>query len=312
MKKVLAATTKPTLFVVGLGAMLWSGASFAASKAETFASPDKAVDAFIAASRNNDSTALLKIFGPAAKDLISSGDPVADKDTRARFVTRYGESEKILYDGASRATLVIGSDTWPFPMPLVKQAGAWHFDTAAGAEEVLNRRIGRNELGAMEVCRKYVMAQREYAADLQSKKMPVEYAQKIFSAPGSHDGLYWPVQQGEAESPLGPQMAHARAEGYDAADQPAEQREPYHGYFYKILTRQGAAASGGARDDIVGGHLTGGFALIAFPAKYGNSGVMSFIVNEAGIVFEKDLGPNTATIAPAIAEYNPDMTWKTR
>jgi hypothetical protein len=310
MKNVLSAAARPMLLAAGLGAMLWSGASIAAPKAETFASPEKAVDALVAASRANDSVALLKLFGPAGKDLISSGDPIADKDARARFVERYGAAEKILYDAGRRATLVIGTDEWPFPIPLVKQGGAWHFDAAAGAEEILNRRIGRNEMSAMEVCRNYVMAQREYAADLQNKKLPVEYAQKIFSSPGLHDGLYWPVQPGEMQSPIGPAMAHARAEGYDAAD--TEPRAPYHGYFYKILTRQGAAASGGARDYIVNGHLTEGFALVAYPAKYGDSGVMTFVINQAGIVFEKNLGPNTATVAPAIAEFNPDMTWMTR
>jgi hypothetical protein len=312
MKKILTATAKPMLLAMGLGATLWSGASIAASKAETFASPGQAVDAVVAAARSNDSAGLLKIFGPAGKDLISSGDAVADRDARARFVARYGETEKIQYDAANNATLVIGTDAWPFPIPLVKQGGAWHFDAAAGIEEVLNRRIGRNELSAMEVCRNYVMAQREYAADLQNKKLSVEYAQKMFSSPGLHDGLYWPVQPGEMQSPMGPEIAHARAEGYDPGDRTTEQRAPYHGYFYKILTRQGAAAPGGARDYIVGGHLTEGFALVAFPAKYGDSGVMTFIVNEAGIVFEKNLGSNTATLAPAIAEYNPDMTWKTR
>jgi hypothetical protein len=310
MKNVLSAAAKPMLLAAGFGAMLWSGASIGAPRAETFASPEKAVDALVSASRADDSAALLKLFGPAGKDLISSGDPIADKDARARFAERYGAAEKILHDAAGRATLVIGTDEWPFPIPLVKQGGVWHFDAAAGAQEILNRRIGRNELSAMEVCRNYVMAQREYAADLQDKKMSMEYAQKIFSSPGLHDGLYWPVKQGETESPIGPAMAHARAEGYDAGD--LEQRAPYHGYFYKILTRQGAAAPGGARDYIVGGHLTAGFALVAFPAKYGDSGVMTFVINQAGIVFEKDLGPNTATIAPAIAEFNPDMTWKTR
>jgi hypothetical protein len=310
MKNVLMTTAKPIVLAVGFGAMLWSGAAVAAPKAETFASPEKAVDALVAASRDNDSVALLRIFGPGGKDLISSGDPIADKDARARFVERYGEAEKILHDAARKATLVIGTDEWPFPIPLVKQGAAWHFDAAAGAEEILNRRIGRNELSAMEVCRNYVMAQREYAADLQNKKLPPEYAQKIFSSTGLHDGLYWPVQPGEAQSPIGPQMAHARAQGYDAGF--PDQHAPYHGYFYKILTRQGAAAPGGARDYIVGGHMTGGFALVAFPAKYGDSGVMTFVINQAGIVFEKDLGPKTATLAPAVAEFNPDMTWKTR
>jgi hypothetical protein len=309
MDKIFSAAVKPIVLSLGIGALCWSGASLAADKPETFASPEKAVDALVAASRNNDSTELLKLFGPEATNLISSGDPVADKDARARFVERFGKGEKILNDTANKATLVIGTEEWPFPIPLVKQGGVWHFDAAAGAQEILNRRVGRNELSAIEVCRNYVMAQREYAADLEAEKKPSEYAQKIVSSPGRHDGLYWPIQAGEIESPIGPQMAHARAEGYDSGSEP---HAPYHGYFYKVLTRQGAAAPGGARDYIVGGHMTAGFALIAFPAKYGDSGVMTFVVDKAGIVFEKDLGPHTASVANAIAEFNPDATWKTR
>jgi len=309
MDKTFSAAVKPIVLTFGIGALCWSGASLAAAKPETFASPEKAVDALVAASRNNDSTELLRLFGPAGNNLISSGDPVADKDARARFVERFGKSEKILNDTANKATLVIGTEEWPFPIPLVKKGGVWHFDAAAGAQEILNRRVGRNEMSAIAVCRNYVMAQREYAADLEAEKKPSEYAQKIVSSPGRHDGLYWQVQAGETESPIGPQMAHARAEGYDSGDEP---HAPYHGYFYKVLTRQGAAAPGGARDYIVSGHMTAGFALIAFPAKYGDSGVMTFVVNKAGIVFEKDLGPNTPSVATAIAEFNPDATWKTR
>jgi Protein of unknown function (DUF2950) len=309
MDKTFSAAVKPIVLTFGIGALCWNGASLAAAKPESFASPDKAVDALVTASRNNDSSELLTLFGPAGKDLISSGDPVADRDARARFVERFGKGEKILSDTANRATLVIGTEEWPFPIPLVKQGGVWHFDAAAGAQEILNRRIGRNELSAIAVCRNYVVAQREYAADLVAENQPVEYAQKIVSSPGLRDGLYWQARVGESESPLGPQMAHAHAEGYDSGDEP---RAPYHGYFYKVLTRQGAAAPGGTRDYIVGGHMTVGFSLIAFPAKYGDSGVMTFVVNQAGIVFEKDLGPNTAGVASAIAEFNPDATWKTR
>jgi hypothetical protein len=193
----------------------------------------------------------------------------------------------------------------------VRAGGLWHFDSAAGAQEILDRRIGRDELSAMEVCRNYVRAQREYAADLALQKLPPEYAQVFVSSPGRHDGLYWPAGPGEKLSPIGPQMAHARAEGYrttEAGDSP----RPYHGYYYRILTRQGPSAPGGARDYLSNGHMTGGFALIAFPAKYGNSGVMTFIVNQAGIVFQKDLGPGTASVAGAMTAFDPDRTWKTR
>jgi len=278
---------------------------------EVFASPQQAVDALLAAARGNDAAEVLRIFGPAGRDLVSSGDDVADREARARFAEHFAHGRKILRDSANRATLVVGAEEWPFPIPLVREGGRWHFDAAAGAQEILNRRIGRNELNAMEVCRNYVHAQRDYAADLQLESLPAEYAQKFLSSPGRHDGLYWPVQAGGKQSPIGPEMAHARAEGYDAT-QAGEQREPYHGYYYRILTRQGASAPGGARDDMKDGRMTGGFALIAFPAKYADSGVMTFIVNQNGIVFQKDLGPATATIAAGITDFNPDRTWKTR
>ena len=313
MDKILAATVKPIILALGIGAVCWSlrSANAAASRPETFASPEQAVDALVIASRDNDSGELLKIFGSAGQDLISSGDKIADKDARARFVAHYAKGEKILRDAANKATLVIGTEEWPFPIPIVQQGGVWHFDAEAGAQEILDRQIGRNELNAMEVCRSYVQAQREYATDLEHERMQLEYAQKFISSTGKHDGLYWPVEAGETESPIGPQMAHARAEGYASNDNSGDgQHAPYHGYFYNILRHQGAGAPGGTRDYIVDGHMTGGFALIAFPAKYGNSGVMTFIVNQAGIVFEKDLGPKTADVASAITEFNPDSTWK--
>ena len=298
---------------IGIAAMYWCipAISAAARGPETFESPEQAVTAFVAAARSNDDAELLRIFGPAGKKLVSSGDEVADKEARARFLAHDAEKRQILRDGANRATLVIGAQEWPFPIPLVRADGVWHFDSAAGVQEILNRRIGRNELNAMEVCRNYVRAQRDYAADIQLEKLPAEYAQKIFSNPGRHDGLYWPAGPGEKPSPIGPQMARARAEGYDEP-QAGGQQEPYHGYYYRILTRQGPSAPGGARDYIIDGHMTGGFALIAFPAEYGNSGVMTFIVNQHGIVFQKDLGPGTASIAGAITAFDPDRTWKTR
>jgi hypothetical protein len=277
---------------------------------ESFANPDQAVDALLAASRGNDADGLQKIFGAAGRDLVSSGDEIADRDARARFVTHMAEGRKIRRDSADRATFVVGAEEWPFPIPLVRQGGVWHFDVVAGEQEILNRRIGRNEFDAIDICRNYVREQREYAADLQLENRPAEYAQKFVSSPGQHDGLYWPAAPGEKESPIGPQMARARAEGYGGRQKGA--REPYHGYYYNILKSQGASAPGGAHDYIVGGRMTGGFALIAFPAKYGNSGVMTFIVNQDGILFQKDLGPETAAIAAAITTFDPDRSWKTR
>ncbi|HTW35920.1 MAG TPA: DUF2950 domain-containing protein [Rhizomicrobium sp.] len=312
MNTTLPARLKHLFLAAGLVAVCLSAApaKAAGDKPETFASPESAVGALIAASRDNDTAEMLKIFGPAGRDLISSGDTIEDRRARARFVAHYAEGSKILRDSTDKATLIVGTEQWPFPIPIVREAGVWHFDTQAGAQEILNRRIGRNELNAMEVCRHYVLAQRDYAADMQADKKPLEYAQKFVSSPGMHDGLYWPVSAGEKQSPIGPQMAHARAEGYG---QPANgEHAPYYGYFYKILTRQGAAAPGGARDYVVGGRMTGGFALIAFPAKYGDSGVMTFVINQEGIVFEKNLGPDTTKIAAAMTEFNPDLSWKTR
>jgi len=312
MAKILATAAKHRFLILGIIAVVSSApdARAAAGVPETFASPQQAVDALVTAAGKADSGALLKIFGPAGHDLVSSGDQVADKDADAGFVEHYGKRHEILLDTKDKATLVLGDEEWPFPVPLVRHAGAWHFDAKSGAQEILNRRVGRNELNAIEVCRSYVVAQRNYAYGKEDARISREYARKFVSTPGQHDGLYWPVQPGEAESPIGPEMAAARAEGYGVSDQQAPiQNQPYHGYFYKILDRQGPAAPGGARNYVVDGHMTAGFALLAFPAKYGDSGVTTFIVNQDGLVYEKDLGRDTATVATAITEFNPDLTW---
>ena len=209
-----------------------------------------------------------------------------------------------------RAVLVIGNREWPFPIPLVKQGGAWRFDTEAGAEEILNRRIGRNELGAIEVCRAHVDAQREYASKDRNGDGILEYASRFRSSPGQRDGLYWPVGPDEETSPMGPLMASAQAEGYFTQQLPGHERQPYHGYYYRILTRQGEDAPGGAYDYIVRDRMIGGFALVAFPAKYGASGIMTFIVNQDGVVYQSDLGPDTEAIARQMTEFNPDTNWK--
>ncbi|WP_206611798.1 DUF2950 domain-containing protein [Acidithiobacillus sulfuriphilus] len=313
MYRIFAAVVKHRILVLGFMVVCWTmpGASAAGGAPETFASPEQAVHALVAAARANDRTELLKIFGPASRDLISSGDKIADKEARARFVDHYNKGSKIVLDGADKAILAIGTEHWPFPIPIVQQGHSWHFDAQAGAREILDRRIGRNELNAIEVCRSYARAQHDYAADRESANKLKEYAQKFVSSPGRHNGLYWPVRSGEKESPIGPLMASARAEGYGSTDDYKKgQHAPYHGYYYRILTRQGASAPGGARDYLVNGHMTGGFALIAFPAKYADSGIMTFIVSQNGIVYEKDLGPDTAAIAPAITKFNPDHTWK--
>jgi len=313
MNGILSTAAKHRILALGVLAVCWSmpGLGATVGRPETFASPEKAVAALAAAARNNDRAGLLRIYGAAGQNIVSSGDEVADKEAHTRFIDRYGKSEKILRDAANRATLVIGTEEWPFPIPIVRQGGVWHFDAEAGMQEILNRRVGRNELNAIEVCRSYVQAQRDYAADFSGDPKQTEYAQKIASSPGQRDGLYWPVQSGEKESPIGPLMARARAEGYGGGRDEGT-HAPFHGYYYKILTRQGTAAPGGERNYIVDGHMTGGFALIAFPAKYGDSGVMTFIVNQSDIVYAKNLGPDTATVASSIVDFNPDRTWKTR
>lgn len=274
---------------------------------QTFTSPEQAVDALVAATGNNDAASLKKILGPDSEQLVNSGDPVADKEWRAKFTATYAKNHKLEKADGGKIVLAVGKEEWPFPIPLVQQDQSWRFDTQTGEEEILARRIGRNELSAIEVCRAFADAQYDYASEDRNGTGYVEYAQKIVSSPGKHDGLYWDSAPDD-ESPIGPLMASARAEGYDANDTQSE-RAPYHGYYYKILTRQGEHASGGARDYIVKGHMIGGFATVAFPATYGDSGVMTFIVNQDGVVYEKNLGPDTAQTAGQMTEFDPDPSW---
>jgi Protein of unknown function (DUF2950) len=277
---------------------------------QQFHSADQAVQELIAANRTGSVDSLLRILGPRGEKLIRSGDPVADRQGRERFLTAYDQAHRIDYEGADKAILLVGSEDWPVPIPLVRSHGGWRFDTKAGEQEILDRRVGRNELNVIEVCRAYVQAQREYAHLQASAGTTGEYAQHFMSHPGRRDGLYWPVTAEERPSPLGPLVAQARAEGY-AAESPHFKRHPYFGYYYKILTRQGTHARGGARDYIgADGRMSRGFALLAYPALYGDSGVMTFIVNQNGIVFEKNLGPHTAAIARTIEQYDPDASWR--
>jgi hypothetical protein len=281
----------------------------AEAQQETFPAPEQAVDALIAANRSASTAELLKILGPESEKLISSGDPVADKAGRDRFTAAYDASHRVESQGADKAVLVVGKEGWPLPIPLVRQGSVWRFDTKTGEREILARRIGRNELNVIEVCRTYVEAQREYAIKDRVGTGHLEYAQHLLSTSGKHDGLYWPTNTGEEESPFGPLIARARAEGYFNKALHDESR-PYHGYYYKILKRQGPNAPGGAKDYIVDSHMSGGFAMLAFPARYGDSGVMTFLVNQNGIVYQKDLGPDTATIANNMTQFDPDATWK--
>jgi hypothetical protein len=281
----------------------------AAATQKTFATPEAAVDALIAANRGNHIGKLLDILGPQSAELIHSGDPIADRHARERFVAAYDKAHKLERDSDNKAILIVGEDEWPLPIPLIRTRARWRFDTKAGAEEILNRRIGRNELTVIEVCRAYVAAQREYAAKNLGPGGSAEYAQHFMSTIGERDGLYWPVKAGEEESPLGPLIARARAAGYRPGT-PHLKPRPYYGYYFRILTQQGQNAPGGARNYIVNDHMTGGFALIAYPATYADSGIMTFIVNQDGIVFQKNLGPDTASIARQITQYDPDATWQ--
>jgi hypothetical protein len=272
---------------------------------EQFDTPEAAVAALVDAARSGNRKAILGVLGPDGRAIVSSGDPVADTNAREKFVAAYDAKHSIELEGNGTQTLIIGDDDWPFPIPLTNNAGEWRFDTKEGLDEILRRRVGRNELSTMQVALAYVQAQNEYAALDPAGLGRGVYAQRIVSRPGKKDGLYWPTDEGETPSPLGKLAAQATAEGYKAGKKPI----PFHGYYYRILTRQGAGAEGGAYDYLVKGKMIGGFALIAYPAEYGNSGIMTFMVNQDGTVFEKDLGRKTAKLARRIDAFAPDQTW---
>ena len=271
---------------------------------QSFKSADEAAAALATAAKTGDRAAILTVLGNDAEDIVSSGDDVADKSIRERFVQAYDEKHEIEPHGENEALLVIGNDKFPFPIPLVRKSDAWQFDTAAGRQEILFRRVGENELDAIQVSLAYVDAQDEYAAKDHGAGVGV-YAQRVVSHPGQKDGLYWPAAAGAEQSPLGEFAAEATDQGYRVEGG----RQPFHGYYYKILTRQGANAPGGALDYVVKGRMIGGFALVAYPAEYGNSGVMTFVVNHQGTVFQKDLGPRTAALAEKITAFDPDSSW---
>ncbi|MEP7155427.1 MAG: DUF2950 domain-containing protein [Betaproteobacteria bacterium] len=298
---------------VAIGASLTAGSAHAEKIAQkTFATPDEAVTAMVDAVKANDAVRLREILGPGGGKLVNSGDSVADAQRRKEFAASFEAANKLRLDGDSRAVVLVGKDEWPMPIPVVKSAGSWHFDTKQGSEEILKRRIGQNELATMEVCRAVVDAQREYVAKDQDKNGLLEYATKFISTPGNRDGLYWEASGNDAPSPLGPLIAAAARDGYgDGRARPASlPLDPYHGYYYRILTRQGKDAPGGAYDYVVRGKMIGGFAIIAYPARYRASGITSFIVNHDGVVYEKDLGRNTTAIAEKMASFDPDSSWK--
>jgi hypothetical protein len=276
-------------------------------KQKAFGSPEEAMKALAEAVQAGDMKGMLAILGPDGEDIISSGDEVADKNTREQFVKDYQERVDIVNEKEGRVSVILGTKHWPFPIPIVKMAEGWMFDTKAGKEEILNRRIGRNELNAIQVCRAYVEAQREYASTDRERDGIIQYAQKLWSDPYRRNGLYWEGPEGEMPSPMGLLVAQAADKGYTKG---GDKRLPYHGYYYKILKGQGKNAPGGAYQYVNNGHMVAGFALVAWPAEYGVSGVMTFVVNQNGMVYEKDLGPKTETLAKAMMLYNPDRTWK--
>ncbi len=277
-----------------------------ASAQQAFKTPEEAASALASAAKANDMKAVATVLGPDGEDIVSSGDEVADAATRQKFVVAYDAKHQITMEGDNKAIMVIGEEDFPLPIPLVRKEGMWRFDTTAGREEILARRIGKNELDAIQASLAYVDAQNDYAEKDRTGAGKGIYAQRIISQPGKKDGLYWPTAQGEEASPLGEFIAEATAQGYRVGGG----RTPYHGYYYKILTKQGAAAAGGELEYIVKDKMIGGFALVAYPAEYMNSGVMTFIVNHAGTVFQKDLGPDTAKLAERMSAFNPDKTWQ--
>jgi hypothetical protein len=273
----------------------------------TFSSAAEASRALFLAAQAGDERALLKIFGPDGKEIVSSGDAVEDKNGRDQFVQKYQEMNRLVEEPDGTVRLYIGAENWPMPIPLVNKSGAWYFDTGAGRAEILFRRIGRNEIAAIRVLQELVDAQKEYYSEPRDNAVK-QYAQKFVSDQDKHNGLYWKTSNGEAESPIGPLVAYASSEGYpkDANFGPA----PFQGYYYSVLTRQGKNASGGAKNYIVNGNMTRGFAFLAYPAEYAASGVMTFIIDQDGIVYQKNLGPNTANLAKALSVYDPDETWE--
>ena len=296
------------LSVAVLAAFLISvniGRLSAQANQNTYKSPQQAVLAVVSAIKADDSKALLRIFGPDANEILHSGDDVADKETRDKFLDKYAEMNRLVANPGGSVTLYLGAENWPFPIPLVQRNGGWRFATAAGKREILYRRIGRNEFATIDTLHALVDAQKEYASESRDGDVK-QYAQRWMSDEDKHNGLYWKTGEGEPDSPVGPLVADASEEGYKKTGGSS----PFHGYIYRLLKGQGPNASGGTMDYLVNGKLTRGFAFIAYPVDYRNSGVMTFIVNQDGKIYQKDLGPKTESIASSITAYNPDRTWQ--
>ncbi|MET0849745.1 MAG: DUF2950 domain-containing protein [Candidatus Rokuibacteriota bacterium] len=283
----------------------WGAPTADGAAQRRFDSLEEAERALVDALRKGDDKALGSIFGPGASGLVSSGDAVRDRQIRERFVAMYEEQHR-LEGGGGKVVLVVGKDDFPLAIPLVADGPWWRWDTAAGREEIVNRRIGQNELNTIQVCLAYVDAQREYYLRDPDRNGLLQYARAFASSPGKRDGLFWPTKEGEPPSPLGLFVARAKAEGYAKGSGPV----PYWGYYFRILTAQGKDAPGGAYDYLAQNRMIGGFALVAYPAQYGASGIMTFLVNHDGVVYQKNLGPSTAAIAKAMKQFNPDSSWK--
>jgi hypothetical protein len=296
--------SKQVLLVLSFGCLL--APTFAQQPGQrTFASAEDAGHALFVAMQSQDEQSPLSILGPAGKDVLSSGDPVEDLDARAGFVVKYQEMHRLVNEPNGTISLVVGAENWSFPIPLANNHGSWYFDTPAGRDEILFLRMGRNEIAALDACHDLVEAQKQYLAHPWGD-LPKQFAQKLVSDEGRHNGLYWQGADNELESPINPLIAIAYGKG--AKDQAGDQ-VPFNGYFFRILTSQGPHAPGGAKNYVVHGEMTAGFAFVAYPAEYRSSGVMTFIVNESGNVYEKDLGPNTTKLAEAMTAYEPDSTW---
>jgi hypothetical protein len=297
---VLAASSLP--FVIGAGLALAQQGN-----EKTFSSPGQAAVALYTAAKSNDQQELTAIFGSGANEILHTGDEVADKNMAQNFIRRYDQMHRVVIEPDQTATLYIGAENWPLPIPIMKNtSGNWYFDTEVGKKEVLQRRVGTNENDAIETLYALVEAQLDYASEPRDGGIAKHYAAKFLSDDGVHNGLYWKVSDNESPSPIGPLLVSAADEGYSVKQGHAA---PFHGYYYRILTKQGAAAKGGARSYLVDGKLTSGFAFVAYPAEYRNSGVMTFIVNKSGVVYEKDLGLRTSELAEAMEAYDPDSSW---
>lgn len=281
--------------------------SSAVTAPKTFATPQQAADALIASATNYDVDSLLQIFGPEGKDFVSSADPVRDKAYAQAFVAKAREQNVVTLDAKnrSRAILTVGNDDWPFPVPIVSKAGKWYFDAKQGHDEILYRRIGANELDAIQICRGFVEAQKEYASEIHDNSGVNQYAQQIISSPGKHDGLYWKNEDGTSGGPVAEPVARAIEEGYSANDQSG-----YHGYYFKVLRGQGPAAQLGQLDYVINGAMIGGFALVAVPVQYRVTGVKTFMVSYDGVVYEKDFGPESLSVVRRMDRYNPDPSWR--